>query len=546
VAGVHLYPAVSWDWPTALDRVDPPLSTIDRDRIWLEAFGRYTWNPDRSPAEEERFWKDRLAGRFGSAAAGAAVYNYYVKTGPIMPALQNIANVYNMNYHPLAISQEATLNGLLHSDRWEDVGDYLARPLDDLTLQLFEKQFGALSAEARKKPPVSVKEWVASQSSGKVVEGIDPIRLSTLLVSMALDGLNGLKSAQAPDAEYGRFITDAQCILNLARFYRAKLEAATEKGLYDATGDARHYDRMLQRDAESVTEYSGLDQLASRVYVHATDLGYYYRWDVVDKEFQDELVFYRDQQRLAPRGTEVVYLGLDGPMSDATNTFHWLLEHARERAGWSSQSYHLEPDLFAHARLAVAYDSFAPSFTKYQAQLEQWVRDGGKLLIWDPMGRGGAGPLLGGLLFAQNSAVRSGNRIQYLDGDHPLLNSLSATFLEMNPGDTLNCSIRAASSEWRELAYTVLRSSATGQFYSGNETFGPRWTSLMDPARVPVLLVRKWGAGEVVVAQMGRWSTPAQSGMDVVRRRTAESPLATFVENVLRWAGSNAVAARAK
>ena len=51
-------------------------------------------------------------------------------------------------------------------------------------------------------------------------------------------------------------------------------------------------------------------------------------------------------------------------------------------------------------------------------------------------------------------------------------------------------------------AYTVLRSGASNQFYTGNETFGPRWTSLMDPAHAPVLLVRRLGAGEVVVVMV--------------------------------------------
>jgi hypothetical protein len=137
VAGMHLYPAVSWNWPVSLDRTEPRLSTIDRDRIWLETFGRYARNPDRPG--EERFCKGRLARRFGNVAAGSAVYNYYVKTGPIMPTLQNIVNVFNMNYHPLAIGQEASLNGIFHADPWEDVGDHLARPLDDLTLELFEE-----------------------------------------------------------------------------------------------------------------------------------------------------------------------------------------------------------------------------------------------------------------------------------------------------------------------------------------------------------------------------------------------------------------------
>jgi hypothetical protein len=380
VAGMHLYPAVSWDWPVALDRASPPLSTIDRDRIWLQAFGRYAWNPNRPAADEERFWKNTLIARFKDSAVGNAIYNYYVKTGPIMPTLQNVVIVFNMNYHPLAVSAEASLNGILHSDRWEDVGDYLARPLDDLTLRLFEEKFGKLGA-ARAKPPLSVKEWVAIQSSGDTADGIDPIRLSTLLVSMSEDALNGLKSARISDPEYDRFLGDAECVSSLARFYHAKLEVATEKGLYDHTGDTAHYDRMLELDAESVAHYSALAELASKAYFHATDLGYYYRWDVVDRGFQEELAFYREQQQIGRRGADLVYLGLDGPMSDATNTFHWLLEQARTRAGLSAQSYHLESNPFARARLAIAYDTFAPGITKYENQLEQWIRKGGKLLI---------------------------------------------------------------------------------------------------------------------------------------------------------------------
>jgi hypothetical protein len=223
-------------------------------------------------------------------------------------------------------------------------------------------------------------------------------------------------------------------------------------------------------------------------------------------------------------------------MNDATNTFHWLLDHVRERTGWAAQSYHLEPSFLARAKLAVVYDSFAPSFTKYKAQLEKWVRGGGRLLVWDPMARGGSGPLFEGLSFAQNGSLRTGSRIHYLDGGHPLLNALSGSFLEMNQGDTISSSIRASSDEWTELAYTVLHSSASGQFYRGDETFGPRWTSLMDPVRAPVLLVRKLGSGEIVIAQMGRWSTPAQPDIDAVWRRAAESPLAAFAENVVRWA----------
>jgi len=545
VAGMHLYPEVSWDWPAALDRADPPLLTVDRDRIWLEAFGRYTWQPDRPAEQEERYWKAQLAARFHGAAEGAAVYNYYVKTGPIMPALQNVVNVFNMNYHPLAVSQEASLNGILHSSRWEDVGDYLARPLDDLTLRLFEARYGKLGA-GRNQPPLSVREWVAAQSSGGAPDRVDPIRLSALLQSMAEDAVRDLQSVHTADPEYRRFLTDAQCILDLSRFYRAKLEAAYEKGLYDATGSEDHYDRMLKAAAESVSHYSALNQKASQAYLHATDLGYYYRWDRVNKGFQDELAFYQEQRETAKRGADVVYLGLDGPMSDATHTFHWLLEKSREKAGWSAQSYHLEPQLLARAKLAIAYDTLSPAYLKYEPQVEEWVRKGGKLVIWDPAARSYPSHLLDGVSFTQMSSLRGSGRIQCTGAQHPLLNTLSGASFATNPGDIITSSIRGTSSDWMELAYTVLHSTASSQFYTGDETFGPRWTSLMDPAHVTVLLVRKLGAGEVVLAQMGQWQTRSGPDMEKTRLQAETSPLAKLVDNLVRWASSGAPLSAAK
>ena len=75
-----------------------------------------------APRKRRRSGGSELADKFGNPDAGKAIYNYYVKTGPIMPGIQNLVNVYNMNYHPTAVSQEASLNGILHSDRWEGGG----------------------------------------------------------------------------------------------------------------------------------------------------------------------------------------------------------------------------------------------------------------------------------------------------------------------------------------------------------------------------------------------------------------------------------------
>jgi hypothetical protein len=535
-SGLHLYPLVSWLWPQTMDRTDPPLSTVERDRIWLEAFARYVWNPNRPAAQEETYWTSKLERRFGSAEAGHAVYNYYVKTGPILPGIQNTINIFNMGWHPPSLAQEATLNGILHSDRWEGIGDYLARPLDEVTLELYQKKFGKLSAAAKAKPPQSVKEYVAPARDQDVVP---PTRLSELFVDMAEDALQGLESstgaAHSEQAEYRRFINDARSMVQVARFYRAKIAAAVEKGVFENTGERQHYARMLTRLDESVREYAKLDELASAAYVQASDIAAWFQWKTVHQEFRDELEFYREQAAAAERGADVVVIGLDGPLNNASEAFYWLLDHYRRAAGWTGQSYGVTDGSLSRAKLAVVYDPVSSDYRKMRPALESWVRAGGKLFIWDPLARASEDSLLEGISFKADPAYGSTKAgFAYTGAAHRLLEGLTAERVAGPPA--VPWSIRAASPQWRELAYSVIGPSTYGQFSHPVDTFGPRWTSLMNPLRVPVMLARDYGAGTVVLAQLGSWYVPAKKNLNPDRLQEAPAHLRTLANNLIAWA----------
>jgi type 1 glutamine amidotransferase len=538
VEGFHLYPMVSWQWPVSLDRTDPPLSTIDRDRVWIEAFGRYGWNPKRPAEQEAKHWVEELAARFGTPEAGKAVYDYYVKSGPVMPGCQNLVNIYNMNYHPTAVSREANLNGILYSDRLEGLGDNLARPVDDLTLALYEKRYGPVSAAARSKPPLSVMDYVRDPSQ----EGLKPAELTALYAAMAEEALAGLEKnaagATRERAEYGRFVNDARAVTELAHFYRDKVAAAIEKGLYDNSGERAHYDRMLRSLEASVKAYAGLDRLATPAYRQATDLGEWMRWDVTARGFAEEAAFYREQAEVAARGAEVVYLGLDGPMNDASNVFHWLIERSRTKAGWSSQSYCLGDNLLKRARLLVVYDLASPAFQERRSEIEKWVRSGGKLVVWDPLARASGGGLLEGIRFGADLAWSAGREIAFDEVQHPLVAGLAGTTAPVGAMDALASSIHSTNGEWQELSYTLLASPGSGQYANGRETFGPRWTSLMNHRRVPLMVARRYGSGSVVVAQLGAahvrsgGSGPAAPPVDA-----APLALQKLAENLVGWSG---------
>ena len=538
ISGFHLYPMTSWMWPDALDQTDPHLSVIDRDRIWIEAFGRYGWQPERPAAEEEAFWRQKLTDKFGNPEAGKAIYNYYVKTAPILPGIQNLVNVYNMNYHPTAVSQEASLNGILHSDRWEGVGDYLARPPDEFTLQRYEQRYGKLSAEARRTPPLSVKQYLAPHA-----EAVEPVPLTELFVTLAEESLAGLEAAQ-PHAkreseEYARFVNDNRCVLRLARFYRAKIEAAIEKGRFEASADPAHYERMLSKLDASLEEYRALAKLASAAYRQATDLGTWYRWDTVADSFEHEAAFYHEQAGLASRGADLVYIGPDGPMNNAGNAFHWLVEHYRNEAGWSAQGYRFGDDPLRRAKVVVVYDLNSPQYRRYADALSAWVERGGRMILWDAGSGSPANPLLAGIQFVSDTSHRRPSEFAFSSDGHPLLRGLSGEKFEMQAGCSILSTIANGSADWRELAYTVVPSVSSGQFYSGDQPFGPRWVSLMDPARMPLALVRRYGKGEVVFAQLGTCNIAPKPGVAAGQIDRAPFYLRELAKNLIGWAASN-------
>jgi hypothetical protein len=113
-------------------------------------------------------------------------------------------------------------------------------------------------------------------------------------------------------------------------------------------------------------------------------------------------------------------------LSDASNVFHWLLEGRRQAIGWTAQSYHLGKNPFIRAKLVVVYDMDSPDFRQYATQLDEFVRRGGKLLLWDVKARAAASKLLDGITFSGDSSHRPGNHFAFNDTSHPLLHGIAA------------------------------------------------------------------------------------------------------------------------
>ncbi len=168
-----------------------------------------------------------------------------------------------------------------------------------------------------------------------------------------------------------------------------------------------------------------------------------------------------------------------------------------------------------------------------------WVHSGGQVLLWDANANPGVDSLINGIRFAEDTAHRPPSDLAFNNGDHPLLAALSGLKYDLEAGCSVRTGIGTASAEWRELAYTVLPSVSSGQFYSGDEPFGPRWVSLMNPARVPLLLSRSFGQGTIVFAQLGTCNIrPQPNGISGSVDR-APVWLRELAKNVVVWGQSH-------
>jgi hypothetical protein len=58
----------------------------------------------------------------------------------------------------------------------------------------------------------------------------------------------------------------------------------------------------------------------------------------------------------------------------------------------------------------------------------------------------------------------------------------------------------------------------------------------MNPARMPVLLVRNYGRGAIVFAQLGAPSVPPKRDMDAERIQESPAFVRALATNLIRWA----------
>lgn len=290
IDGAEVYSMVSWRWPYTCDKLSPnqagfwpqgnKLVTFDRDAVWLESVGRYLWKVDRNPKDEAAYWRHRLAVRFGTAKAGDLIRRWYELTGPILPGLQNLTSVLNMNFYPTVVGREQSVDAILDARVPKDAkaapkSNYVSKPVDSVFFALYKREYGLASLIDRMSMPVS-------QFAGEVAEGrrvtssMTPDKITALLVKMAGQAKtlaeNARRAATRNRDEAGRFVTDSEGLVLVAKAWEHKVDAAIMKGAWLKTGKREFAQECLKHLRDSVKVYEDLVALTDKTYLNPTDM----------------------------------------------------------------------------------------------------------------------------------------------------------------------------------------------------------------------------------------------------------------------------------
>ena len=244
--GVQIYPLWVWYWPYTADRTR--LLQVDRDWLWYAAWGRYAWNADRAPDQEEQHWKEKIAERFGAKSA-ADILAAYDSAGRVMPSVPRLFWFNGWNHWFAS-------NGLT-----------LAQILTGTPIPYTNTQ-----------PLLSVSDYANSLATGKPVaqDKLTPVALAAGMVRNGKAAVEACERAQAlvemNGDEFARLRTDFEATFLIAQFYQAKIDAAVHYVAYQNSRDPAEGRKVIDLLGRSLEYYRELARITYRPYAAANDI----------------------------------------------------------------------------------------------------------------------------------------------------------------------------------------------------------------------------------------------------------------------------------
>ena len=354
--GLHLYPQASyWDWPYTADKLPngERLKQLDRDWMWYQAWGRYSWNDQRGA--DKTFWKKELADYYGiDTIAASHLLNAYDEAGEIAPKLLRRFGITEGNRQTLLLGM--TMGELVNPYKYTIYPGFYEScgPEGEKLIEYIEKEY---KGQAHKgELPFDIVDQCVNHGDRALIE-------------MGAVGTKPTRHAE----EYERVWNDFLCYATFAKAFQLKVRAAAEVLRYKWTKDIAHLETAEKWLEQSLSIWYDLSRMTDQWYLYANSMqtaqrripvggdgGKMKTWSELAKVYQEELDAFKghiEKLKHPVAQTDV----LINPLKPADVTIHKV-----QNSKFTVQSLQKGAILFEN-RPDTPVDSLAPELVGLQA-----------------------------------------------------------------------------------------------------------------------------------------------------------------------------------
>ena len=354
--GLHLYPQASyWDWPYTADKLPngERLKQLDRDWMWYQAWGRYSWNDQRGA--DKTFWKKELANYYGiDTIAASHLLNAYDEAGEIAPKLLRRFGITEGNRQTLLLGM--TMGELVNPYKYTIYPGFYEScgPEGEKLIEYIEKEYKGQPHKGEL--PFDIVDQCVNHGDRALIE-------------MGAVGTKPTRHAE----EYERVWNDFLCYATFAKAFQLKVRAAAEVLRYKWTKDIAHLETAEKWLEQSLSIWYDLSRMTDQWYLYANSMqtaqrripvggdgGKMKTWSELAKVYQEELDAFKghiEKLKHPVAQTDV----LINPLKPADVTIHKV-----QNSKFTVQSLQKGAILFEN-RPDTPVDSLAPELVGLQA-----------------------------------------------------------------------------------------------------------------------------------------------------------------------------------
>lgn len=253
--GLHLYPQANyWDWPYSADKLPDGKRElqIDRDWMWYQAWGRYSWNCHRG--EDKTYWKKTLADFYGTDTITAGrIIEAYDESGEIAPKLLRRFGITEGNRQCLLLGMK------------------MSQLVNPYKYTIYPGFYESCGPTGEKLIEYVEKEWKHEKHIGEL-----PLDIVNQCVShgdKAVEALKGLSNNISKNKdEFMRLVNDMNCYRDFAYSFRYKVLAAEQVLNYKWSKDVEYLQKAVPLLEKSDDYYKSLVEETKDTYYNANSM----------------------------------------------------------------------------------------------------------------------------------------------------------------------------------------------------------------------------------------------------------------------------------